>query len=99
MPLKKCNANNCITPHSKTPTRGKRRKVTFGRSLDLELPSPDVTITKRQRPKFTPNSPPHAVIRSPRRTGNEATCIFLVLSMRVYIVAFFVPIVKAMNMP
>jgi hypothetical protein len=75
MPSKKCNANNCITPHSKTPTRGKRRKVTFGRSLDLESPSPDVPINKRQSPKFTPNSPLHAVIRSPHRTGNKATCI------------------------
>jgi hypothetical protein len=75
MPLKKCNAYNCITPHSKTPTRGERGKVTFERSLDLESPSQDVPITKRQRPKFTPNSPPRAVIRSLRCTGNKPTCI------------------------
>ena len=61
-------------------------------------PSPEL-IRHRQRQKYVPPSPPRAMIRSLRRSGEKPTCLVFGLHREVvYSDFFFVLTVKVMKM-
>jgi hypothetical protein len=100
MPPKKKPKPNKVSPpaNGKSPQKRSSRKAIFSRALDQESPttSPEVATTIQQRPLFIPQSPPHALIRSLRRTLKKPTCsLFGPYQETIYSDFFFVLIVKA----
>jgi len=63
-----------VMPPNKRHKTNKTRKVIFGRALDQQSSSPLNVVMTRQHPRFIPNSPPHSIICSLRRSADTSTC-------------------------
>ena len=63
-----------VMPPNKRQKTNKTRKVIFGRALDQQSSSPLNVVMTRQHPRFIPNSPPHSIICSLRRSADTSTC-------------------------